>query len=218
MCATIAKAFKRITTPHRKLDLRKQFEYLYTASPDVSRLVEVPPLQYLMVNGAGDPNTSVAFQLAVESLYAVAYRLKFALRRGDLPVDYPVMPLEGLWWADDSSAFRFERRDEWKWTLMTMVPDLVSPGSFVQTIAELEKKRPLALLGQVRLESLCEGTCAQTLHVGPYAAEPASIARLHAYVVERQCDLRGRHHEIYLNDPKRTPPAELRTILRHPVE
>jgi hypothetical protein len=217
MCATIAKSFRRITTPHQKLDLRKQFENLYNASPDSSRLLEVPPLLYLMVDGAGDPNTSVAYQLAIESLYAVAYRMKHALGRADRPVDYTVMPLEGLWWADDSSAFSSGRRDAWKWTLMLMVPDLVSLELFGHAIAELEQRRPLALLHQVRLERLCEGTCAQTLHLGPYANVPATIARLHAYVEERQCDPCGRHHEIYLDDPKRIPPERLRTIIRQPV-
>jgi hypothetical protein len=218
MCATIAKSFRRITTPHQKLDLKQQFEHLYAASPDSSRLLEVPPLLYLMVDGVGDPNTSVGFQLAIESLYAVAYRMKHTLGRADRPVDYPVMPLEGLWWADDPSSFSSGRRDGWKWTLMSMVPDLVSLELFGQTIAELQKRRPRALLDQVRLERLCEGTCAQTLHLGPYANVPATIARLHAYVKERQCDLRGRHHEIYLDDPKRIPAERLRTIIRQPVE
>jgi len=218
MCAAIARAFRQVTTPTKKLDLRKHYENLYHASPDATRLIEVPPLDYLMVDGEGDPNTAVSFPLAVESLYALVYGLKFALRRGSPAVDYSVMPLEGLWWADDPAAFSMERRDQWKWTLMILVPDLVTPDLFSQTVAQVDRKKPLALLRKVRLERLAEGRCAQILHVGPYLAEPETITKLRAFASDHEYRLRGRHHEIYLNDPKRTPPAKLRTILRHPVE
>jgi hypothetical protein len=217
MCATIAKAFLKVTTPAKKLDLRKRHEDLYDATPDATLLVMVPPLDYIMVDGEGDPNTAVAFPLAVESLFALAYGLKFAMRAGSPPVDYQVMPLEGLWWSDDPSGFSTERRDQWKWTLMILVPDLVTQDLFLQTVAEVEKKKPLTMLRRVRLQRLDEGRSAQVLHVGPYTAEGESIAKILAFASDHEYRMHGKHHEIYLNDPKRTPPAKLRTILRHPV-
>ena len=180
-------------------------------------LIEVPERRYLMIDGHGDPNTPVYLD-AVQALYPVAYRMKFASKRG-LGRDYVVPPLEGLWWADDPAAFTTARdKSRWDWTLMILVPDWLGPEEFRAAVEEAGARRRPARLGDVRLASLAEGTCVQTLHVGPFDAEAAVLSELHDTVIPRLgLRLAGTHHEIYLSDPRRTAPERLRTILRQPV-
>lgn len=196
----------------------------YRATAGAFRIVEVPPLQYLMIDGAGDPNTAQAYRDAVSALFPVAYTLKFASRKA-LGIDTVVMPLEGLWHAADMESFTSQRdKSAWFWTLMIMVGDHVTDTMFaeaVETVSEkaAKKKEPLPALGSVRLETLDEGMSVQTLHVGPFDDEGPVLDDLHhRFIPEHALQMRGRHHEIYLSDMRRIAPEKLRTILRQPVE
>lgn len=191
----------------------------YRAKQHEFRLLEVPDLQYLMVDGHGDPNTDPGFAQAVETLYPVAYTLKFVSKR-ELGRDYVVPPLEGLWWAEDWASFT-ERRDKsrWAWTLMLMVPEWLDRAVFTDAVASAGAKKDLPRLGDVRFEPLSEGLCVQTLHVGSFDDEGPVLAHVHDVVIpDKGLRLAGKHHEIYLGDPRRTAPAKRRTILRQPVE
>ena len=195
----------------------------YRAKRGEFRILDVPPMRYLMVDGAGDPNTSPAFANAVSALFPVAYTLKFA-SRNELGIDTVVMPLEGLWHAPDMDAFTSRRdKSEWLWTLMIMVGDHVTAQMFTDAVEAVarkaaKKKEPVVVLDSVRLETLDEGTCAQTLHLGPFDDEGPVLDELHhRFLPENGLRMRGRHHEIYLSDLRRTDPAKLRTILRQPV-
>lgn len=199
-----------------KIDLKTQIPG-YNAAAGVFAVVDVPPLKYLMVDGHGDPNTSSAYRDALTSIYPVAYKLKFASKQA-LDRDYTVMPLEALWWAADMSTFTSARdKSRWDWTVMLLVPDWLDHNDVERARAAASRSRPPAL-EQVRLEQLDEGRCVQTLHVGPYDAEAPVLETMHHRVIPaRGLALTGKHHEIYLNDARRTDPAKLKTILRQPV-
>lgn len=181
-------------------------------------LVDVPPQSYLMIDGRGDPNGSALYQEALEALYALAYGLKFALKRRDPARDFKVPPLEGLWWAEDMARFSMAEREPWLWTMMIALPDSVTADDLGAAAAEAERKGKTAAVRRVRLERYDEGLCAQVLHSGPYSAEPPTIERLHAFIADQGYRLRGKHHEVYLSDARRTAPEKLRTIIRQPVE
>ncbi|MBD8871046.1 GyrI-like domain-containing protein [Nocardioides donggukensis] len=199
------------------IDLKKSLD-AYRAQRGRFRVVDVPELQYLMVDGSGDPNVGPDFTEAVEALYPLAYRLKFASKR-DLGRDHVVNPLEGLWWAEDMDAFTTSRdKSRWQWTLMILVPDWIGPD-MVETARERAgaRGRP-ARLDDVRLERLAEGRCVQTLHVGSFDDEGEVLARMHEeFLPDHGLRRTGRHHEIYLSDRRRVAPERLRTILRQPV-
>jgi hypothetical protein len=199
-----------------KLDFKKQFKELYQPPANAVVRVEVPPLHYLMVDGQGDPNTSSAYANAVEALFAVAYAIKFAVKRGPRATDYGVMPLEGLWWADDMSLFSAGTKSEWQWTMMIMQPDLVTPDLVDKAITEVRRKKGLPALDQLRFEVLDEGVCAQTMHLGPFSEEGPTIERVHQFVLAHGTP-RGRHHEIYLTDIRRADPRAWRTVIRQPM-
>lgn len=196
----------------------------YKAKRGEFRILEVPAMQYLMIDGAGDPNTAPAYSDAVAALFPVAYTLKFESRK-TLGVDTVVMPLEGLWHAPDMESFT-SRRDKsaWLWTLMILVPDHVTPEMFAEAVAAVEqkaakKKQETPALRSVRLETLDEGLCVQTLHVGSYDDEAPMLDDLHhRFIPDNGLRMTGLHHEIYLSDVRRVEPAKLRTILRQPVE
>lgn len=198
-----------------KTDFKQELD-AYRATPGELRTVAVPELRYLMVDGHGDPDTA-AYAHAVEALYPVAYALKFASKR-ELGRDYVVMPLEGLWWAEDMAAFT-TRRDtsRWEWTLMMMVPDWIDQDRFDAAVRHTGAKRRPDRLADVRLQALSEGVCVQTLHVGPYDDEAEVIARMHESIAARSLTLVGKHHEVYLSDARKVAPDRLRTILRQPV-
>ena len=198
-----------------KIDLKKEHKLLYTASAKAAVLVLVPPLQYLMFNGYGDPNTNPDFQAGMEALYTASYTLKFMFKK-EQGLDYVVPPLEGLWWML-MADFDLERRDDWRWTLMIPQPEEVRRELLDQAVVAAKKKKPLPALEKLRLEIYDEGRAAQILHVGPYSEEMATIDRLHAFIKEQGFHLCGKHHEIYLSDPRRTAPEKLKTILRQPV-
>jgi hypothetical protein len=197
-------------------DLKKQLKDYYGPSAREVTIVDVPSMNLLMVDGAGDPNPSQAYKEAVAALYAASYTLKFMLKRRNPENDYGVMPLEGLWWTDDPASFSFEQRAGWRWTAMIVQPDVVTPALVAEAIAEAARKRDLPALAWLRFAPFHEGKAAQILHVGPYAAEPPTIERLHRFIADHGGRLTGRHHEIFLNDPGRTAPERLRTIIRQP--
>ncbi|MFV2198642.1 GyrI-like domain-containing protein [Nocardiopsis sp. LOL_012] len=200
-----------------KTDFKKTLD-AYRAEQGRFRIVQVPDLKYLMIDGHGDPNTSPAFTEAVQALYPVAYKLKFASKQ-DLGRDYVVMPLEGLWWAEDMAAFTTGRdKSRWEWTLMSMVPDWIDPDMFAAAVGKAGARNRPARLGDVRLETLSEGRCVQTLHVGAFDDEADTLDRMHReFIPGHALRVTGRHHEIYLSDLRRTAPEKLRTILRQPV-
>ncbi|MGI5187535.1 GyrI-like domain-containing protein [Promicromonospora sp. CA-289599] len=200
-----------------KVDLKKTLD-AYRAKLGQLRMLDVPDLQYLMIDGHGDPNTSPAFAEAVEALYPVAYALKFAAKR-DLGQDFVVMPLEGQWWAEDMSSFTAERdKARWDWTLMIMQPDWIDEDMFAAAVARAGTKKSPARLEDLRLEPLSEGRCVQTLHVGTFDDEADVLARMHdEFIPDNGLRMVGRHHEIYLSDLRRVAPEKQRTILRQPV-
>ncbi len=201
-----------------KIDFKKTLDS-YRAQQHRFRIVDVPMMQYLMIDGHGDPNTSPEFAEAIETLYPLAYAIKFA-SKVDLGRDYVVPPLEGLWSADDMATFTVARdTSRWDWTLMLMVPEWIGRDVVDDAVDRVRTKRAPARLDQVRLEELREGTCVQTLHVGPFDAEAEVLASLHhEFVPEHDLQMTGKHHEIYLSDFRRVAPERQRTILRQPVE
>ena len=201
-----------------KIDLKKELKDLYTAPRDLPVLLDVPVLQYVMIDGEGTPNDSQMFMEAMEALYGLSYTLKFMLKKGPEPMDFVVMPLQGLWWAEDMEEFSMDRKEDWLWTLMILQPDAVTEGMFEAASDELRRKKDPAALDRLRLETYHEGLSAQVMHIGPYEAEAPTIAGLHEFIRESGHTLRGKHHEIYMGDPRRTAPERMRTILRQPVD
>lgn len=202
-----------------KIDLKKQYRELYAASPEKAVLVDVPEQKILAIDGKGDPNTSPAFQQGVETLFPVAFKTKF-LSKKELGRDYVVMPLEGLWWADDMADFTTDNRENWLWRLFIVQPDFISSELIEAARTEVKHKKNPPALDKLCFETLHEGTSVQILHVGPYADEGPTIDRLHSFAREQNCSFDGlvqKHHEIYLSDMRRTAPEKLRTILRQPV-
>jgi hypothetical protein len=201
-----------------KIDLWTEHKDLFSPKAGKPELVRVPPLAYLLVDGAGDPNTSTDFQSAIGALYSLAYTLKFGLKKKK-GVDFRVMPLSGRFHAEDPSVFLQGRKQEWQWTLMLPIPSAVTAADLKAARAEAQaRKNASPALPRVRREVLREGLCAQVLHVGPYAAEKPTIEALHAFIAAQGLAFAGSHHEIYISDPNRTAPAKLRTIVRQPVK
>lgn len=199
-----------------KIDWKKKYSELYKASAKKVVEVHVPAFHFLMVDGTGYPGTSKEYTEAVEALFAVSYTAKFMVKKGAHAVDYAVMPLEGLWWADDMSTFARGDKQGWKWTAMVLQPDVVSDATIHAAIAEVKRKKELPGLSRLRLEEFTEGKCAQVLHVGPFTEEGPTIERLHAYI-EEHGKLRGKHHEIYLSAIRRADPSKWKTIVRQPM-
>ena len=204
-------------TTSEKIDLKKQWKHLYQPRAGEIATVAVPPLTYLMVDGEGDPNHSKSFEQAVEALYSLAYTLKFSLKKSPRAVDYGVMPLEGLWWADDPREFLKSDKSAWKWTAMILQPEFISGADVDAAFDEVRRKKNPEALDQVRFESLQEGEAVQTLYLGAFSQEGPTIQRMHDAIHAAGKEIFGKHHEIYLSDPRRTAPDKLRTILRQPM-
>ena len=211
----------------KKLDLKKEYQNLYSPSARTIAIVRVPKLRYLMIDGrieAGEaPGTSPEFEEAMTAMYGVAYTIRFILKlRPKEPVEYPVMPMEGLWWVEDG-RFDITIKDNWLFTLLMLTPQVVTIRTFETARDQLRQKRGDSPgLGRLRLAELGEGLCMQTMHLGPYATEPATVERMRAFAAsEGYEDLVGRaggkHHEIYMGDPRKAKPEKLKTILRHPI-
>ena len=200
-----------------KIDYKKELKSLFKPSTKSVEIVEVPQMNFLMIDGKGDPNTSPEYKDAVEALYGVAYALKFMVKKGDLAIDYGVLPLEGLWWVDDMSQFSVEKKDDWKWTMMIMQPDVVTPRLFYEAFEQVKKKKDSEALQKIRFESFSEGKAAQIMHIGPFTEERPTIEKVHAFIKKQGCERRGKHHEIYLSDIRRAAPEKWRTIIRQPM-
>lgn len=200
-----------------KRDFKKTLKTLYAPSAKDFSLVDVPQMQFVMIDGVGDPNTSKAFETATQWLYGTSYPLKFISKK-QMQKDYVVPPLEGLWWADDMNDFVTGSRENWKWTLMIMAPDWITSDMFNQSVEKAMGKmgeRP----DSIRLEAFAEGQAAQIMHVGPYSEEAPTIARLHdEFLPQNGLTENGLHHEIYLSDPRKTAPEKMKTVLRQPVK
>ncbi len=198
-----------------KIDFKKKLKHLFTASSKECKIVDVPKMKYIMFDGQGNPNTSPLFQGGVEALYGIAYKIKFNSKKTGL--DYVVPPLSGLWYMDDMRQFCMEGKEQWKWTLLIMQPEhITSEMEEAKKVVEMKKKTDFST--QVRLESYHEGLAAQIMHIGPYEGEPPTIAKLHKFIEEKGYSLRGKHHEIYLGDPRKTAPEKLKTIIRQPID
>lgn len=200
-----------------KIDHKKEMKEFYQSSAKEPKFVELPKLNYLMIDGKGDPNTAREYKDAVETLFPVAYSIKFAIKKGIEAVDYSVMPLEGLWWVEEMTDFSIERKDDWLWTAMIMQPDFVTGEHFNSALESVEKKKNPPALNKIKFEEYAEGFSAQIMHIGPYAAEAPTIQKLHTFITNSNCDLRGKHHEIYLSDPRRADPSKMKTIIRQPA-
>jgi hypothetical protein len=202
------------------VDLVKEHRTLYTPPAKHAVIVDVPEMRFLMLDGRGDPNTAPAYQEALQALYSIAYTLKFTLRKSAPERDFKVPPLEGLWWTEEehpSTDAILSSMDLWQWTMMIALPGEVTAIEMQAAASAAARKRDNGQLSAVRLESFAEGLAAQIMHVGPYADEAPTVERLHAFVAEQGYVLAGRHHEIYLGDPRRTAPERLKTVLRHPI-
>ena len=205
----------------QKLDLRKELKYLYAPSAKKVEVVEVPNFQFIMLDGRIEPGetpeTSKGFRQAFEALYGVSFTLKFNSKlRKDNPIDYTVMALEGLWWVE-GGEFDINVKGNWCWTMMMVQPDHISSELYAEAVEHVRKKRDNPALSLLRFERFHEGLSMQIMHVGPYSSEPATIDKMHAYAAENGYALRGKHHEIYLGDPRRAAPEKLKTILRQPI-
>lgn len=200
-----------------KIDFKKSVDS-YTAKHKKFDVIEVPPMQYLMIDGHGDPNTSKEFADAVSTLFPIAYKLKF-MSKEKLEKDYVVPPLEGLWWAKDMDKFTKDRdKSAWDWTMMLMVPEWITAEMYAGAKEQVMDKN-LPLLGKVRFEKLAEGLCVQTLHVGSFDNEGPVLDYIHhEFIPQNGLKMRGKHHEIYLSDFRKVAATKLRTILRQPVE
>ncbi len=202
-----------------KIDYKKELKHLYTPSHKQPEIIDVPEMKFIMLNGEGNPNTSEDYQNAIQVLYGLSYTLKFMFKKDpDQPFDYTVLPLEGLWYADDYQDFKNNNKDKWKWTAMIMQPDKVTNEMFAQAKKELIKKKNPPAIDKAYLQSFHESTSAQIMHIGPYDAELPTIEKLHNFIQENGYIFNGEHHEIYLGDPRRSAPGKLKTIIRHPIK
>ena len=200
-----------------KVDFKKELRHLYQPEKTFT-IVDVPGMQYLMVDGHGDPNVAQEYTDALEALYAVAYKCK-SLSKKTLERDYVVSPLEGLWWAEDMDTFTVNRdKSVWDWTMMIMQPEWIDEAVYTRALEQVAKAKDLAALSKLRLEWYHEGLCVQIMHVGSYDDEAPTLARMHHEWMPAEGDEpAGKHHEIYLGDPRRVTPEKLKTVLRQPI-
>ncbi len=200
-----------------KVDFKREMKPFFHAPVGQFVEVDLPCMRFVMVDGAGDPNTAEAYQVALHWLYPISFGMKF-LSKVEAGRDYVVPPLEGLWWAEDPQDFVRRNKAAWHWTMMIMVPEFVSAQMFDQAREKAADKLGLPPPPTLRLEEMREGRCLQTLHIGSYDAEGPTLARLHDEIMpELGLTFNGPHHEIYLGDPRRVAPERLKTLLRQPV-
>lgn len=197
------------------IDFKKQLKHLYQPPTKEVVVVDVPEMNFLMVDGKGDPNNSQEYAEAVEVLFQVSYALKFMVKKGTLSIDYGVMPLEGLWWAEDMSAFTEGDKSNWLWTMMIMQPTFVTRELVERAIQEVARKKKPAAISKIRFEAYDEGKAAQIMHIGPFSDEGPTVEKVHAFIVARG-ERRAKHHEIYLTDIRKADPAKWKTVIRQP--
>lgn len=196
-----------------KLDLSKADPAYYSAKPQPA-IIPFGPLAYLTLAGRGDPN-GLEFAQKTEALYQLAYGIKGVCKaQGD---DFVVPKLEGLWWVEDDHDALDVPRSEWLWQLLIRMPGFVTGAMFAAARAQTATKKHNPLVHEITFEQLDEGLCAQILHIGPYATEPETIARLLNFIRAQNKTVVGRHHEIYLSDPRKAAPETMKTIIRYPV-
>jgi hypothetical protein len=200
-----------------KIDLKKELKHLYNPSSKAVVVVDVPEMRFLMIDGVGNPETEKTFHEAIEALFSLSYTLKFIVKKGVSQTDYAVMPLEGLWWADDMNDFVSGAKERWKWSMMVMQPEWVTDAMVMTAMEEVRKKKVLPVLDRVRFESYAEGRCAQIMHIGPFSKEGPAIEKMHRFIADSGCRPSGKHHEIYLSDTRKADPARWKTILRQPM-
>jgi len=200
-----------------KIDYKKELKDLYSPSSKEVVTVTVPELNFLMIDGQGDPNSAVEYKQAIEALYNVAYKIKFSVKK-TAGKDFSVMPLEGLWWTDNMSNFSVNDKSNWKWTMMIMQPELVTKALFSVALEEVQKKKTLPALDKLRFESIDEGKCAQIMHIGPFTEEGPTVDKVHKYIKEQKGNLSGKHHEIYLSNIRKADPRKWKTIIRQPYQ
>lgn len=198
-----------------KIDLKKELKHLYQPSHQAVVLVEVPEMKFLMVDGKGDPNSSQEYAEAVEVLFQVSYALKFMVKKGPLAIDYGVMPLEGLWWAEDMSAFTAGDKSNWLWTMMIMQPEFVTSEMIGKAIRDVKKNKNPAAISKLRYEAYTEGKAAQIMHIGPFREEGPTVEKVHQFI-DATGERSGKHHEIYLTDIRKADPAKWKTVIRQP--
>jgi hypothetical protein len=201
----------------KKIDYKKKLKHLYKPSAKTVEIVDVPKMNFLMIDGQGDPSTSQEYSDAIEALYALSYALKFMIRKGELEIDYGVMPLEGLWWVDDMSKFDINDKTKWEWTGMIMQPEHVTQDLVAAACEQVEKKKNPAALPKIRFEPLAEGKSAQTMHHGPFTEEGPTIERIHEFIGDSGFTMAGKHHEIYLSDIRKAAPEKWKTVIRQPI-
>ena len=203
-----------------KIDYRKEYHELYSPPSDHTQQIAIPAMQFAMVDGQGTPESPEhlpEFQNAISALYGITYTLKIGRKRAGIEPDYTIGPLEGLWWMADGGEFDAENPAGWRWTLMLFQPDFITTTDFMDVLTRLKAKRSNPALDLIRLETFSEGQAVQIMHIGPYAEEARSMLLLDDYAGAHGYKLSGKHHEIYLGDPRRTRPEKLRTILRRPI-
>jgi hypothetical protein len=200
-----------------KIDFKKELKHLYQPSVKEVAEVDVPGMNFLMVDGEGDPNTSHSYVEAIEALFSVSYTVKFMIKKGEHAIDYGVMPLEGLWWSDDMTKFSPDNKSIWKWTAMIMQPDFVTRKIVDDAIAEVKKKKNPAAIARMRFSSWTEGQCAQIMHIGPFSEEGPTIQKVHRFIDACKRQRTGKHHEIYLSDIRKADPKKWKTIVRQPM-
>jgi len=199
-----------------KFDIKKEMAQFYNPPKGKFTLVDVPSIQFIMGDGAGNPTNNEQFQQISEAMYGLAYNVKFKCKA--LEKDFVVAPLQGLWWADQMDSFSLGHRDDWLWTLLMAMPEWVTSEMVEESRKEVAGKKDLPALPHLRFESYHEGLSVQTLYLGAYADEGPTIAAMHEFVNAQGYDLRGKHHEIYLGDPRRTAPEKLKTVIRQPIQ
>ncbi len=199
-----------------KLDLKKDYKKFYNPSSRVPEIVDVPKFKFLMIDGMGLRNAG--YHAAIQALFGVSYKIKFTYKK-EKGIDYAVMPLEGLWWADNMDDFITGNKDNWKWTLMIMQPDFVNKDMIDNAIIEQKKKNSMSELDMLRFETFKEGKSAQIMHIGAFSEEHSNIMKIHKLIEENGGKFDGKkqkHHEIYLSDFRKTSPEKLKTVLRQP--
>lgn len=200
-----------------KIDFTKEFKTLYNPPSKEVIVIDIPEFNFLMVDGVGDPNTSKEYKEAIEALFAVSYGLKFAVKKGIEAVDYGVLPLEGLWWADDPASFAEGNKAAWNWTAMIMQPKYATENLFRDVFEQVRKKKTLPALSKMRFQILHEGLSVQIMHIGPYSAEKPTIEKIHGFMNENGYDFNGKHHEIYLSG-RHSAPEKMKTVIRQPIK
>ena len=204
-------------------DYKKEYKefYLPKGKPEI---VQVPPMNYIAVRGSGNPNEpGGSYQQAMQILYAIAYTLKMSYKtdyKMEGFFEYVVPPLEGFWWQEDVAGVDYSRKEDFRWISLIRLPDFVAERDF-QWAAETASKKKGIDCSKAEFMTVAEGLCVQCMHLGPYDAEPATVAKMDAYLKEagyrNDFSHKRLHHEIYLSDARKTPPEKLKTVIRHPI-